>query len=745
MSLIEDVKKVCDRLAPLGWRDLLLAHGLDITAANLQQELAKELPNINRTIKGFEDFAFEGKRAIESGNPARSLLFHAFASPNVVSENLKEYPTLAEIEVIENYVYGVQPPSLEDLRARAQGELLAIVVFASEYRPASETVQRKHADLCFSRTGVARVGTAQALYDGKLRGFLPFVKEDSQAFRVLPARYSAYIAVQRKGDQSTFVPMRFQVQNNNVPQGDDRTRAGDDSRLFWVPLHKLFNGKECIRNLDLQLTLNARHINEKLRRIHLVLKNAGWGEPDISNPPFIFSDGIAELTTKPEFGTGLLVPVVQKNLVEAATYQGKPLTFKVPPNSETLSSSLSIPANTEARRAPEYVHARHKLSNGQIENLNNLSNVTQTVQKGGYDALHYVDFTGDGSIEAVCPQLAVAIPRRVPAYSLVTAPDFFPNCDQRELLEWTQQSVPTALRQNLWEVPPETLSDTRLAPNLQLKNANFRPEDKTVTAIVCLSLNGSVRQMPLSGSPTMRHAYLPDGAAGVFAPGWDVSRDRANGVDHLAAYGLGSPFPEDSKLCAALSTFWPAVAPDAARTFQPNPLWPTVSPLTDEEIGQSGNLPWDGIPGPKRVTRNGKDFIEYADFAHGDYVESSLQKKFSLSLTGKVDVREYEARVLAMANVYRVLNITPDQRGEWSVFSFRQVQPTDSELKQAQTQTGTTLVSSIYRFEIYRPGNSLPNPDDFRKQLVPIQETATLFVTPLNILLKRNNNAWTRV
>ncbi|WP_414583038.1 hypothetical protein [Scytonema sp. PCC 10023] len=48
MPLIEDVKRVCDcpkgsghmdnRLAPFGWRDLLLAHGLDITATNLKQE-----------------------------------------------------------------------------------------------------------------------------------------------------------------------------------------------------------------------------------------------------------------------------------------------------------------------------------------------------------------------------------------------------------------------------------------------------------------------------------------------------------------------------------------------------------------------------------------------------------------------------------------------------------------------------------------------------------------------------------
>ncbi|ARV57803.1 hypothetical protein BZZ01_03395 [Nostocales cyanobacterium HT-58-2] len=738
MALIEEVKRVCDRLAPFGWRDLLLAHGLDITATNLKQELTKELPNINRNVPGFEDFAGEGKRAIESGNPARSLLFHAFASPNVVlnaqNTNSDAYPTLAELEIIENFVYGVQPPSLQDLQVRAQGQLLAIVVFASEYRPAPETVHRKHADVCFSRTGVARVGTAQPLYDAQLRGFLPFVKGDVHAFRVLPAKYSAYIAVQRRGDANSFGPLRFQ--------------AGDNTKQFWVPLHKLFNGRECIRGLNLQVTLNSRHVNEKLRRIHVALRkmgwNTGWSEPDISQPPFIFTEGIAQFTTKPDFGNGLLVPVVHSSLVEAGTYKGKVLTFRVPQNNteeegERLSSSLRIPSN-----APEYVHVRHKvLANGQIENLNAQKDVEGAVQKGGYDAVHYIDFTGDGWIEAVCPELAVALPRRLPAYSLVTAPDFFPNTDQRELLEWTEQSVPQRLRENLWRIPPETLSDDRVAPNLQLKGAPFRPEDKTVTAIVSLPLKGAVRQMPLDGSPTMRHAYLPDAAAGVFAPGWDVGTVVSdNGEEHMAAFRLGSPFPEDSKLCAALSTFWPAVAPDAARTFQPNPAWPTVSPLTDEEIGQTGNLAWDGVPGPQRVTQNGKNFIEYTEFAHADYTENSLQKKFSLSLTGQVDVREYEARVLAMAKVYEVLGITPDQRGDWSVFSFHRVQATDSELQQAQTQTGTTLVGNIFRFEIYRHGNSFSNPNDFRKQLVEIQETVTLFVSPINILLNRNNGTW---
>jgi hypothetical protein len=86
MELIEQVKEICTRLAPQGWKDLLLEHGLDITAENLKEELLRELPSINRNIKGFEDFSLEGNRGIEPGNPSRSLLYHAFASPNVTNK-----------------------------------------------------------------------------------------------------------------------------------------------------------------------------------------------------------------------------------------------------------------------------------------------------------------------------------------------------------------------------------------------------------------------------------------------------------------------------------------------------------------------------------------------------------------------------------------------------------------------------------------------------------------------------------
>jgi hypothetical protein len=80
MTLIDDVQAVCRRLAPHGWAGLLAQHGLDITALNLAEELTRELPDIRRDLPGFEDFAMEGRRGIEPGRPARSLLFHALAS-----------------------------------------------------------------------------------------------------------------------------------------------------------------------------------------------------------------------------------------------------------------------------------------------------------------------------------------------------------------------------------------------------------------------------------------------------------------------------------------------------------------------------------------------------------------------------------------------------------------------------------------------------------------------------------------
>ena len=186
---------VCDRLADAGWVELLQAHGLDLRARDLAAELSRPLPAVDRTQPGFGDFALEGVRGIEPGRPALSLLYHALASPEVHAYRcgdevvpITTFPTPAEIEIVENYVFGCSPPTVEELRARADGAPLAIVVVAAEYRAGDDTVHRKHADMCFSRTGVARIGTTPHTYRPRERGYLPVVDGDG---RPLPCSRAA--------------------------------------------------------------------------------------------------------------------------------------------------------------------------------------------------------------------------------------------------------------------------------------------------------------------------------------------------------------------------------------------------------------------------------------------------------------------------------------------------------------------------------------------------------------------------
>jgi len=251
----------------------------------------------------------------------------------------------------------------------------------------------------------------------------------------------------------------------------------------------------------------------------------------------------------------------------------------------------------------------------------------------------------------------------------------------------------------------------------------------------------------------MRASHLPDDAAGVFAPGWDVGRDSlpgARGTDHLAGYRLGSPFPEDAKLCAALSTFWPAVAPDVFRTFATpiGNIGGTIAPLTDEEIGQSGSLPWDGIAGPRIVLENGQRFVELAEFLHADYVRQAAHNRFSVRLLSCIGVEEYQARILAISRVYSVVaglgNIKPI-RLKVLALSFRAVSSGDPELQTAQAQAGTILNDTVFRVELCAnvleaKGKVVPgNP---RLQRFPLQDLEFFFVTGESelVLTKREND-----
>jgi hypothetical protein len=502
---------------------------------------------------------------------------------------------------------------------------------------------------------------------------------------------------------------------------------GDAKRDFWIPIHKLFDGPECISGLTLALTFSSFHYNDKIRRtraVSLKLSNVP------ATPPLQFSDGIGELATAPGSIRGLLVPVPHPRLVEPARIHGKLLTFPLPTRNSMFAAfepgaQEDAATGAEIRPAPAYVHARTRVADGVSIDVGNdpvHPDVLKTVSKGKYRALHYVDFTGDGRIDVSVPALTGAsgvVRRPVACYSLVAAPDFFPDAGQRELFE----TVPEAL----WGVPPVPLCDTRLPANLQMPGNRFDPGDVTLTALVPLfgpAPSGVVRPQSIDAS---RHSCLPDDCAGVFAPGWDVSTDkkRINGrrVHHLAAYGLGSPFPEDVKLCAALSTFWPAAAPDTARSMSSNTgnpdLRATVAPLTDEEIGQVGALPWNGVPGPRVIALDGQEFVECEGFVHVDDVREALEGRFSLRLTGRVSSAEYARRMRALGLVYAIVGGDRNQR---FVISFRRLNAGDEELQQAQIDASTVLGGVVYRVDLIRGGadTERPHPTNFRKRLLPI-------------------------
>jgi hypothetical protein len=790
-QLIDHLTAACRRLADKGWADLLACHGLDLRTSDLRAELERELP-IDRAQPGFADFASEGLRGIEPGRPAQSLLFHAFASPEVthfISHghriDLGDFPTLAEIEAIENYVYGAVPPTIDELRARVHGAPLAIVVFASEYRPAYDTVHRLHADMCFSRTGIARVGTHAANYVPSARGFMPTMEGDGYAVAVQCCRYAAYVAALKPSAKGKHGPLQFIEPKPRTTAGESRRGKdaglapqpialrdedpGDGSRQFWLPVHKLFDGQECIEGYDLSVRLASEHVNEKIRRAHLFFgaggHDGGWHEPAISEPPFVIRDGIAEFETGQNNGSWLLTPVPHQTLVEPAIFEGSPLTFAVPGEGErwrAYQSSLNLsPATSGARAAPEYLHARHVVSDCGEENLNQSPDLIDRLKAGGYRARHYVDYTGDGWIDVECSALALEIPRRLPAYSIVASPDYFPIVRQSDLVAWTDQSAPPALLPNVWPVNPgrpEPLSSQRYAANLTLQDAGFDPLDDTMTAIVGCCGSGAARQMRLRSISHRRASMLPDGAAGVFAPGWDVSYDRTSetdaedngdklnpGVTFLNNYGLGSPFPEDSMLCAALSSFWPAVAPDITRTFAPNRRYATATPLTDEVIGLGTAAPWDGIRGP--VEGPAANTVDYKLLHYGDYVEAALAGRFDTSVIAKTTPQEYIARTLTMALVYDALGVSERlDKARWSVLSFRKAASDDPDFLAATTAHGRTMdAQHCYRYEMIRhDGVQEAHPDTakFDRAIVKYAERVLLFADPTIVIRRNDDGSW---
>jgi hypothetical protein len=168
----------------------------------------------------------------------------------------------------------------------------------------------------------------------------------------------------------------------------------------------------------------------------------------------------------------------------------------------------------------------------------------------------------------------------------------------------------------------------------------------------------------------------------LFDPGWDISEDllqRAGSdetIPHMANYGLGSPFPEDTLICSALGAFWPGAAPDITRFFEPLG-YATTTPLLDAEV--------KGWAGAERPKIEGKT-IAYQAFAYADYVRAVYKRKLAYDRFAKVSLPEFILRTEIMARFYQWVGRRDrkdttklDNRTEYVIKSFRRASESEIE------------------------------------------------------------------
>ncbi|MGR3277668.1 hypothetical protein ACSYAD_21455 [Acaryochloris marina NIES-2412] len=682
MPLLDDVRILCSRLAPLGWRDLLLTHGLDITATNLAEELRKPLPNFDSRLRGFEDFAITfSPSGVVPGNPAKSLLYHAFASANVMTTPEGEpqlpeenYPTLSELDTLENYIYS--------LNRQLPLDGLVIAVFAYQYRIGARSTHREHADIAFSRTGVARVGTQANYYQRFRRSFWVEPKKGN-GISVMPARYGAFLArVTRPSDGLA------------IQGGHD----GANDEFYLKPVHKLFDGDECLEGRNIELSFLEYHRNEKLQKVHAQDIQGEGGIPlpsefNANTYPFVRdSNSIDPLVKLERQGAScLVVPIHHPHLVRSTqqtTPDGEKIVyFRVPPQTNFRSrdtrfiTSLEIPSYSfpsfrqGIRKAPEYLNIRHQVdpNSSPMQTPKDINREPEEqfqriLRVGGYDAAHFIDDSGEGVVAVQVKGYATTPPPR-PAYSLVTAPDFFPLSDQIDLIEFSN---------SISKFTPLSFGRIPVNPSLPfpepLSGLAFGERDVTLSAIVS---DLPIRDLqPNRRQTNIMTSFLPDAASDVFQPGWDVAVSGDDQSAYRAAFGLGSPFPEDAKLCAALSSFWPAVAPDASRTFGNQPF-PNFMPMLDDELGYHPRHPkildpndvvssspgWDGEFGPFFEQEAGETFVNIANIERSDYVSNALAGTISVSKTATIQSNELLARMMSLRQcnqIFQDLSLQPD-------------------------------------------------------------------------------------
>jgi hypothetical protein len=319
-----------------------------------------------------------------------------------------------------------------------------------------------------------------------------------------------------------------------------------------------------------------------------------------------------------------------------------------------------------ARNYPFFVYIREEVEywNGKVIDIDDLNiknddEFYSYIERGNYYAAMFEDGTSDGCVAAFVDGLGSKL-ESYPAFSVVAPLTFFPRSLELDLERWTLQH-PNMFHQGdsrplcegrFYANPSIVLPERDGKPSA---NPAFHERDNTIAAVV--GKLPSARNAPSDGSAlrkVFRTSFMTDAASNVFFPGWDVTiANKTGDVNDTSffytTYGMGSPYPEDVKFCAAANGFWPTASPDAGRTFHRSDS-PTSIFLLDNEVGYHPSHPaakgdqpgWDGGYGPFfQLDRSGAPGVNFANLDRVDYVRDALDGKF-----GRIQLEHLTSDVL---------------------------------------------------------------------------------------------------
>lgn len=713
-----------------GWAGYLEALKLSLPASADVDALTALIPHsVLQQLagkKGFEDFA--GSKLIEPGFPAMSLLYHMLANPRVKPGGFTDaqYPDLAQLDLLEDYIYALLNWSAyKELYHVKSDDELVLAVFAYEYRTAFKTPHHRHADMVFSRTGIGRIGTHAGKYDAPNRCYTnnPSAKAGDKHIAVMPARYGLFIARKVPCKDKSLSMMSMSQRK----AGDRHYLHCDSEEHVLLPVRKVFNN-DLLTGLA-TLLFEDYHESRKIANLlddrSLIRKSAHLVEMHALGSSLLALSKPAPLITplrddKHHIRTFTAIPDNNDNRYFTA-YFNDTIVKTVEDIEITDSTGMirSYNGYKNPRNSPMYVHLSHHLSGDTAYvYTGRLAGQDQSFEEvigGKRIAPLFEDRICDGSVSAKLtvgpgPLAALCAKGVLKAFSIITAPDFLPQVDNFDLQEFDVAPGRSKEPSLFFEGGIASLANCDIPPNPLVYQhdpkalLDFNPP-KTYTAVISTKGRKKAHQpaidfeSPETSKDYVFSSYLPDMCSSVFAPGWDVTYSapklHTDQEIFLSTQGLGSPFVEDMKLCAAMNGMWPAASPDASRTYQGSvtdkqnkgPEWernPTAIPLMDDEIGFAEASPavkehrlkasygWDGEQGPfiepLKEKAGTRWYVNFTDLGRADYVENALNDTLDMSKLRELDSREVYHRTFCLRRCLNAIGNAYIPNGENSLW-----------------------------------------------------------------------------